>query len=184
MANLEKLDTPELSPEEEVIKESRESIEDLKDELPFTKEEVKKAFSILRGNLKPAIWAAERAEQKLKRLVPGLKNRLKKLESDWFLKLSKEEKDRVQWIGEKLFSNTHLFYTEESGEVYLNPDTLFEEINALDKQDRKLVKKIVKIFLKKEYKWSKRQAKWWDKYAKMNVEAIKEERKEINRRIN
>jgi hypothetical protein len=41
MANPEKLNAPQVSPEEKVISEARENAEDLKEELPITPEQAK-----------------------------------------------------------------------------------------------------------------------------------------------
>lgn len=176
MTNPEKLNNSELSPEEKVINESTEIIEDFKDELPITKEEATEICDAMEDFMNEM----EKIIRPFKVLGEWIADGIKDAKEKWNLKWTEKEIDKAKNIITKTMKTLEdnpeeaknlIVRREETNQYYLNPDWIFDFINnKIDKKDRKFIKKIVKAILK-----TKKQEE------KQEIKANKKDAKERNR---
>lgn len=182
MTDTEKLNRPELSEEEKVIVDSQEQVEDLKNELPITKEEAKEFCDAL----EKAMEEMKRAWRPMDVFLHALEGWINDAKAAWLLKRTDEEIKKTQEIIIKL-SNSNFDYknlivkNEEIGEYYLNPDWLYNLVNNnLDKKDRKFIKKTLKAIAKTRENEKKEHIKAEKKELKRVTKARKDEINKIN----
>lgn len=171
MANPEKLNKPELSEEEKVIKDSQEKVEDLKDELPVTKEEAEKMCDFFEWFMAEM----EKVTRPISVLKEGIERWINDAKSAWYLKRGEKEEEMLKSISRKILSEENseklknLFIrNENTWEYYLDPNWIFDLINNLDKKDRKFIKKVMKAIIKTSEKEDKERIKTEKRRAKID----------------
>lgn len=173
---LKGLETPELSEEELAIQNSQEEIDDLKDELPITREEAAEACDAMEDIMN----VMEKAIRPFKVLSEEIADGIKLAKQKWNLKWTEKEVEKAKNIitnamkaleenpGE---ARNLIVRSEETNQYYLNPDWFFDFINnKMDKKDRKFIKKVIKAILK-----TRKQEKYEE------IKAEKKDAKERNR---
>lgn len=178
MANPEKLNKSELSEEEKVIRDSQEKVEDLKDELPVTKEEAEEMCEFFEWFMAEM----DKVTRPIAVLKEGIERWINDAKAAWYLKRDEKEQETLKTIIRKIMSEENsenlkniIVKDEEIWEYYMNPDWIFNLINSLDKKDRKFIKKVVKAIIKADEKNQKEHIRTEKKRAK----EVKKARKEL-----
>ena len=194
MTNLETLNKPELSPEEEVINETSELIDDFKDEIPVTKEEAKKLSNDMQKLFKPMLEGAAGLEKflkesaqiewLLKKVGKWILEKIDEARNAWLLKWNEWNDQKLANIIDNLSNSedlkSFLVKNEELDQYFLDPEWVFTWINKLDKQDRKFIKQTWKALNKLDEKRRKDEIK----KEKQNAKFVKNAREEFRNRIN
>lgn len=182
MANPEKLNAPQVSPEEKVISEARENAEDLKEELPITPEQAKEVWEFFE-------WFMDELDKATKPLA-YMKTMIEAWINDakerWYLKRWETEQEKLRDLIKKVMENPeakNLIYKDErDGNYRINTDCIFNLINGLDKKDRKFVKKTLKAMMKTHEKIVQEEASSKEE-KKIEKKISKNIRKEILKKI-
>ncbi len=176
LENEKKQNNSELSPEEKVINESTEIIEDFKDELPITKEEATEICDAMEDFMNEM----EKIIRPFKVLGEWIADGIKDAKEKWNLKWTEQQVDKDKNIIIKTMKTLEedpeeaknlIVRSEETKQYYLNPDWFFDFINnKIDKKDRKFIKKVLKAILK-----TRKQEEY------QRIKAEKKDAKERNR---
>ena len=184
MANLETLNKPELSPEEEVINETSELIDDFKGEVPITKEEAKKLSNDIQKLFKPMLKESAQIEWLFRKVGKWISEKIDEARNAWLLKWNEWSNQKIANIISKLTNSEDLkniiVKNEELNQYFLSSDQIFTWINKLDKQDRKFIKQTWKAINKLDEKRRKDEIKREKKDAKF----VKKTREEFINKIN
>lgn len=176
-----KQNSPEISEQEETIKNYQEEIDDLNDDLPITKQEAEDSSDALQEWYEIAEKNPEEARNALESYMDEFTKFTRPLETLalWFangmrnainkgnLKLNKKDMDEyhpeallIKVLEKAGKENINLIEKDNETEQYfINPDWLFNAVNKLEKKDRKFIKKVLKAISKTRDQEAKDEAK-------------------------